>query len=131
MIELNEIDWKISTVRRDDSRTLIAMVYRDEPEKFDLRGLAGCREGSLAENGREFFRRRKEPITQTKREFVKKHFRLRISELNIVPDEKYNRIGNSYVNALIKSAFKTLREKHAAEKQTLFDEIMIAEEKCC
>lgn len=95
-------------------REMLNIMYREEEEKIQFRCLSGCREGIVRRNNKEFFREKKEAITPEKRLIINKMFRNRIYDLPITMDQKISRIGQHYINRMVKSAFSTLQESYAS-----------------
>lgn len=121
-----EDDWRvlnsISNHKRNDCgfiRELLNILYRSEIDKLPFRCLTGCREGILTRNGINFFRERKEAISPKKRLTINQVFRSRIHELEITTEEKLDRVGQSYVNRMIKSAIITLQKVQAAKSEVI------------
>lgn len=109
----------INGQKREDCkyiRSLLDILYRDQPDKIPFRCLTGCREGIVKRNGRQFFREKKEAISPNKRILTNKLFRARIHGLDIPTEEKLNRVGQQYINHLIKSALTTLQSSHNSDK---------------
>lgn len=129
-----ESDWRllrsISNGKRDDCkyvRTLLNVLYRNESDKIPFRCLAGISEGIVSRNGEKYFREKKNAMSPDKRVFINKLFRSRIHALEVTANERISRVGQQYVNRLIKSSFITL-QKSQASLNAAMDQHMSGEE---
>lgn len=78
-------------------------------------------EGIVKRKGEQYYRERTEAMSPEKRLIVNKMYRARVQDLDITTDEKISRIGQQYVNKMIKSAFTTIHKKADLESD-IFDE---------
>lgn len=85
----------------------------------DWKMLRSIREGIVKRNGMEFYREKKEAMSPSKRIMVNKLFRSRIHALDITTQEKIDRVGQKYLNRLVKSAFITLQKNYASENEII------------
>lgn len=100
-------------------RTLIKILYRDDPEKLLFRSLYGCKEGVIrsARSEQRNFREEKRPMSPEKRVLLNSVFKRRLQSQELSPDDP--RFKENYRNTKIKHAFGHLRREQISMENTV------------
>lgn len=111
-------DWKrlrsISNIKSKDStfvRTVLNILYRQDPTVILYRSLNGCRPGTIQmADGSLHYRAQKYPLTPQKRHIIRQTFQDRIKQIHDISEvEKCSRMSERHINETIALAINTIQ----------------------